>query len=90
MCIGLLYLDGNDLQGDLDSACNQLTVPVMVADCGGDEPQIFCGCCIKCCSVDQECNDDKLVPSNDPMWQFGYDRPSFVFGNLTDFFIAFP
>jgi len=85
----LMYIDGNQITGDLNSICNRDTgffKPIMVADCGGDTPDITCDCCRLCCSTEQKCHTDDLVPSNDPLWQFGYDRLIYDFGNYTGYF----
>jgi hypothetical protein len=92
---GLLYVDTNGLKGDMVTICEAqrapgVPTPIMVADClgtAGADPEITCECCFKCCEVGGECNSDDLVPSNDPMWQFGYDRVVYSFGD-SGYFMA--
>jgi len=89
--IRVLYLDGNDVSGNLTSFCDRglgYIKPVMAADCGGESPTVVCDCCEVCCSTGEFCNDDDIIPSNDPMWQFGYSRLFFDFGNETGTFVA--
>ena len=86
-------MDTNALIGDMDMICSKPESPdlpktLVVADCAGANPEITCKCCFKCCQPGGDFNDDTLVPSNDPMWQFGYDRVFYDFGNLTGYFMA--
>ncbi|CAB9510772.1 leucine Rich Repeat [Seminavis robusta] len=88
----VLYIDNNGLQGNMEMICNRggRFTPIMVADCAGTTPEVVCDCCKQCCSDSEVCNDDNVVPSNDPLWQFGYDRVFYSFGNYTGFFYATP
>lgn len=79
---GLLFLDSNDLTGDLDPVCSARD-PFVVADCAGDgasQATISCFCCEKCCSKDEPCNDENFIPNHDSQWQFGYERFEYWFG----------
>lgn len=58
-------MDGNDLDGSLNMICERpadVRKPIMVADCGGTKPEVMCDCCTKCCSGNEPCNDDMVVP----------------------------
>ena len=86
-------MDTNGLIGDVEPVCDRprspdLPIPIVVSDCGGSSPEIGCSCCVMCCEDGKQCNDDNLVPSNDPMWQFSYDRVFYSFGNFTGYFMA--
>jgi hypothetical protein len=81
----LLFLDDNNLAGDLDSICTPLNV-FMVADCrggpgGAASIEIRCSCCEKCCSKNDPCNDATLIPhDSDPTWRSKYQRYIYKFG----------
>lgn len=48
----MLYLNGNDLAGSLDSAFCDSNIPFFefVADCRGASPEVKCSCCTSCCN----------------------------------------
>jgi hypothetical protein len=42
-CAGLLYLDSNNLQGNMNMICDRpktSRIPILVADCGGAPPEV--------------------------------------------------
>ncbi|CAB9522021.1 serine threonine-protein kinase BRI1-like [Seminavis robusta] len=85
LSLRLLFLDSNNLEGNLSSVvCNLRWDPMVVADCAADDStgstNLFCSCCDLCCSTSAPCNDDNVVPSKDPAWQFGYQRYEYHFG----------
>lgn len=86
----LLYLDHNALVGDLGMICNRPGAPpsIIASDCKGSSPEVECECCQLCCQDGETCNQDILVPSNDPLWQFSYNRVFYSFGNFTGHFFA--
>jgi hypothetical protein len=87
---GLLFLDSNDLTGDLASVCDSRD-PFVVADCAGtttNKAPVSCFCCDQCCSKDEACNDDNLVPSQDGVWKFGYQRLQYTFGDELAFEVS--
>lgn len=82
--IELLFLDDNDLNGDLDEICAPLNA-FIVADCGvgsGDAAsvEISCSCCDECCHINEPCNDADWIPNADPTWQSDYQRHAYRFG----------
>jgi hypothetical protein len=80
--LGLLFLDSNNLTGDLDNViCKADKKTFVVADCD-DEGEVTCSCCDKCCQDNDPCNDENLIPSNDPIWRFGYQRIDYFFGGV--------
>lgn len=84
---GLLFLDDNDLTGDLGSViCKAGNKTYVVADCKGGLPslqgEVTCSCCDKCCHDNDPCNDENLIPSNDPNWHYGYQRIDYFFGGV--------
>jgi len=93
----LLFIDQNSLTGNLDNTlCDKPPdsfMPYIIADCGdhssgvpATDAEISCSCCFKCCTDENPCNDNDFIPSNDPMWQFGYQRIFYTFGDRTAWF----
>ena len=94
----LLYLDRNGLTGTLEDVCslNEWANPdpevmnYFAADCGLVGVSTFevnCTCCTHCCTdgTDEGCHENFVVPNANPVWENGYDRPRFSFGNETYF-----
>jgi hypothetical protein len=52
-----LTLPANNITGSLDMVCNQTDIfPYVDADCGGEDPEVECSCCVSCCdSTSQPC-----------------------------------
>ena len=76
-------MDSNDLTGDLAPICD-VGDPYVVADCAGggqNKAPVNCFCCDKCCSKGEPCNDENLVPNQDAVWQFSYQRFEYKFGS---------
>jgi hypothetical protein len=44
--------------------------------------EIVCDCCTLCCRDENvTCNDADWLASTEGMWEFGYDRVFWLFGN---------
>jgi hypothetical protein len=55
---------------------------LLIADCGGGDPEIVCECCTTCCSdLDQDCNTNTAIPNMDPTWWASYSRNYFILGD---------
>jgi hypothetical protein len=55
---------------------------LLIADCGGGDPEVACDCCTICCSaLDQSCNKNTAIPNMDPTWEASYNRISFILGD---------
>jgi hypothetical protein len=55
---------------------------LLIADCGGGDPEILCECCTTCCSdLDQDCNKNTAIPNMDPTWWASYCRIYFILGD---------
>jgi len=53
---------------------------LLSANCAGSYPQVTCHCCELCCSSDQmNCNQNTLVASLDPLWEYSFDRAEYTF-----------
>lgn len=53
---------------------------LLSANCAGSYPEVTCHCCELCCSSDQmNCNQNTLVASLDPMWEYSFDRAEYTF-----------
>ena len=51
-----IWLQVNNLTGDLDMFCNQSDLSTQIrADCNGPDPLIECPCCSYCCDASLEC-----------------------------------
>ena len=48
-----LDLQRNNLTGSIDFLC-KLSIRFIYADCGGDEPEIECSCCLICCKDEKD------------------------------------
>ena len=92
----LLYVDRNSLTGSLEELCalDAFSRPEssnhLAADCGTVGVSTFevnCTCCTHCCTDGNTdgCHDNYIVPSVDPIWEMGFERPGFRFGNETSF-----
>ena len=92
----LLYVDRNSLTGSLEDVCTlgAWSIPdsenFLAADCGlvgGVSMEVNCTCCTHCCTdgTDEGCHENFVVPNASPLWENGYDRSDFDFGNETSF-----
>jgi hypothetical protein len=55
---------------------------LLIADCGGGDPEFSCECCTICCSgLDQDCNKNTAIPNMDPTWWARYSRNYFILGD---------
>ena len=76
----LMMLEQNPgLMGDLTPLCEELPIlKLSAADCGGDNPQIVCECCLWCCDptnpTDCAPSSDDFLAQYDPHWWSGYNR----------------
>eukprot|EP00565_Helicotheca_tamesis_P004951 CAMPEP_0185741752 /NCGR_PEP_ID=MMETSP1171-20130828/38748_1 /TAXON_ID=374046 /ORGANISM="Helicotheca tamensis, Strain CCMP826" /LENGTH=627 /DNA_ID=CAMNT_0028413737 /DNA_START=41 /DNA_END=1924 /DNA_ORIENTATION=+ len=84
----VFVLDDNNLSGDLDFLCpvgDKNPLDYIVADCGGDTPEVNCTlgtCCKVCCSDEEEgCNDKDWLADYDPIWENDYERNYYSFNN---------
>uniref|UniRef100_A0A7S2N1H4 L domain-like protein n=1 Tax=Helicotheca tamesis TaxID=374047 RepID=A0A7S2N1H4_9STRA len=85
----LLLLDRNSLIGDLDVICREddpNPADVIIADCGGENPEITCTldtCCYACCSDDDsDCNEQAWHGNKDPIWEASYQRFYYSFDDI--------
>ena len=46
--LDLLLLQNTDLSGSIPESICSLSLRELQADCGGDDPEVFCSCCSKC------------------------------------------
>jgi hypothetical protein len=90
------FLDRNDLSGSLAHLCDLPAfkepmgdeTKLLIADCGGGDPEIVCECCTICCSsLDQDCNKNTAIPKMNPTWEASYNRIYFILGDEA-FFLA--
>jgi len=85
--LDLLLLDGNSITGNADVICEASTgikPTLFTSDCypgqQGQTPEIECRCCTTCCTDgDTTCNNFKWTSNVDPVWEYGYLRPNYVF-----------
>jgi hypothetical protein len=80
----MILLDNNTITGDTASACSLEKLQVFIADCGGDNPEVYCpaDCCYECCEDDgPACNDDPLLAQFDPIWEDSYQRQVYQFSD---------
>jgi hypothetical protein len=90
----VVFLDQTALSGSLAPLCelpafNEATVTqrnggakLLIADCGGGDPEVVCECCTTCCSdLDQNCNTNTAIPNMDPTWWASYSRNYFILGD---------
>jgi hypothetical protein len=89
------FLDKNAISGSLAPLCelpafNEESTAtqrngganLLIADCGGEDPEIVCECCTICCSaLDQNCNTNTAIPNMDPTWWASYSRNYFILGD---------
>jgi hypothetical protein len=75
-------MDKNSIGGSAEPVCSLDSLEVLVADCGGDTPEIDCRCCSKCCKdSDADCNKDLLMISYNPTWEDRYERVDYTISN---------
>jgi hypothetical protein len=80
-------LDGNSILGTANVICESNTVcpSYFIADCypgqNGERLEMECQCCTTCCLLDNdvECNNKAWTINVDPVWMYGYVRPSYLF-----------
>eukprot|EP00339_Tiarina_fusa_P013405 CAMPEP_0117061506 /NCGR_PEP_ID=MMETSP0472-20121206/42815_1 /TAXON_ID=693140 ORGANISM="Tiarina fusus, Strain LIS" /NCGR_SAMPLE_ID=MMETSP0472 /ASSEMBLY_ACC=CAM_ASM_000603 /LENGTH=693 /DNA_ID=CAMNT_0004780201 /DNA_START=80 /DNA_END=2161 /DNA_ORIENTATION=+ len=85
--LDVLLIDGNSIHGNANVICersNSFQPSVFISDCypgeQGQHPEIECRCCTTCCREgDAECNDKTWSSNFDPIWEYGYTRPSYNF-----------
>jgi hypothetical protein len=88
------FLDQTALSGSLAPLCDLPNfleptatqrnggAKLLIADCGGADPETLCGCCTTCCSdLDQDCNKNTAIPNMDPTWWASYSRSDFILGD---------
>ena len=63
--------------------CDGYPRDLVIADCGGDNPEIECnGACCTCCEDGDEkleCQDHDWLGNLDPIWEHGFGRLTFDF-----------
>ena len=72
-----VLLDRNNLEGSLLPLCGGNAIALVAADC----TEVECECCDPCCSDANECHDLDLISNIEALWESGYDRQFFQFGN---------
>jgi Leucine-rich repeat (LRR) protein len=85
--LDVLLLDGNAITGNAEAICEANTginPKYFTADCypgqNGERPEIDCRCCTTCCiDSDKSCNNYKWTSIVDPVWEYGFLRPNYVF-----------
>eukprot|EP00339_Tiarina_fusa_P013177 CAMPEP_0117033354 /NCGR_PEP_ID=MMETSP0472-20121206/23839_1 /TAXON_ID=693140 ORGANISM="Tiarina fusus, Strain LIS" /NCGR_SAMPLE_ID=MMETSP0472 /ASSEMBLY_ACC=CAM_ASM_000603 /LENGTH=709 /DNA_ID=CAMNT_0004742249 /DNA_START=63 /DNA_END=2192 /DNA_ORIENTATION=+ len=85
--LDLLLLDGNSITGNAQVICEADTgikPTLFTTDCypgqHGEAPEIECRCCTTCCiDGDTTCNNFKWTSTVDPVWEYGFLRPNYVF-----------
>ena len=79
-------LDNNTFTGSTADLCASWDmIDHFIADCGGDTPELDCKCCTECCDDNgPACNDEDLLAEFNPIWEVGYGRRDYIFGeNIT-------
>lgn len=82
----VILLNANSLTGSAAAICDSPTVQPahFITDCypgqNGEEPEVECRCCTKCCSDDDPaCNDKTWTSDYDPSYKYGYTRQQYRF-----------
>ncbi|KAL3815756.1 hypothetical protein ACHAXA_008806 [Cyclostephanos tholiformis] len=79
-----LLIDDNRLTGDTSAICKH-DIKFFISDCSKNSmnvSEIVCDCCTLCCRDENvTCNDADWLASTEGMWEFGYDRVFWLFGN---------
>lgn len=77
----MVLLDANNFTGDGNPVCAQRELAFFVTDCAGGNPEVDCECCNLCCSDDNpSCNDLDWTVNLDPIWEYGFNRHVYRFG----------
>ena len=84
--LDVFLVDGNSIGGNANVICesNDFHPTYFTSDCYpgriGQKPEIECRCCSTCCTDDDPtCNDFQWTANFDPVWEYGFLRPSYVF-----------
>merc|ERR1719242_219495 len=64
----MLLVDNNSLTGNMSFICDgKFSRDLVIADCGGENPEILCtGSCCTCCEDGDECADEGMLANLDP------------------------